>query len=328
MTGLIFNKNERAFVSDLNNLALMNKQAVRNDCDVVERSPQIMGVRVELGTVFFGQTVVNVIQQDLVISPSHASLDRWDLVVIDNAGTASIIEGTPAAIPQTPNYDPSLYVLLARIFIDDLSIVVPQSAIKDLRVINEGIGTFGKFVENGIVSLTNVIVNHNLNDTDVVVECIDSTNKVVLPSSITIDSDDQITVTFNPAFSGRIVVQGGAGSGGGGGSGGTLTIKEIDGVPTILNVDEIRVSNGTLTDLGGGDVSLNLDGRIGTYIHNQPTPSLTWTITHNLGEKFVQIQCFDGADTWVQPHNIVLDSSNQLTVTFLSSQIGTAVVKK
>lgn len=327
MSGLIFEKDQRAYVSDLNNLALMNKQAVRLDCNVVERSPAIMGVRIEIGSVFFGQVVVGVAQQDLVISASHASLDRWDLIVVNSSGIGSVITGTPAANPQTPNYDPSLYVVLARVFVDDLATQIFQSKIKDLRVINEGIGTFGKFVENGIISQTSVVIMHNLNDTEPIVQCIDATNKVIIPEFITIDSDDQITVSFNPAFSGRVVIQGGTGTGGGGG-GASLTVKEIGGSPSILNVDEIRVSNGTLTDLGGGDVSINLDGRIGTYIHNQPTPTLSWVVPHNLGEKYVQIQCFDGTDTWIQPHSIVLDNSNQCTITFLSSQTGTAIIKK
>ena len=328
MAGLTFTKNKRAYVSDLNNLALINRNAVRIGCEVIERSPQIMGIRVEVGTVFFGQTVVSVAEQDLNISASHASFDRWDLIVVSNTGIASVIEGTPEVEPHIPDYDPESYVVLARVFIDDLSIVVTTAKIYDIRCINEGIGTFGKYVETGIVSQTSIIINHNLNDTEPVVQCIDSTNTLVFPGSVDIDSDDQITVNFNPAFSGRIVIQGGAGSGGSGGGGASLTIKEQDGIPTVLNVDEIRVSNGTLTDLGSGDVSLDLTGRVGTYIHNQGTPGTVWTVNHNLGEQYVQVQVFDNLDEWVQPHSIVLDGANQLTITFLSSTAGKAIIKK
>lgn len=50
---------------------------------------------------------------------------------------------------------------------------------------------------------------------------------------------------------------GGALSGSGGGS---LTIKEIDGVPTVSNVNTIQVTNATLTDNGGGNVTLSIGG--------------------------------------------------------------------
>lgn len=40
------------------------------------------------------------------------------------------------------------------------------------------------------------------------------------------------------------------------GGGAALTIQEVDGTPTIANVDTIVVSNGTLTDDGGGQVTI------------------------------------------------------------------------
>jgi len=328
MAGLQFHKNERGYTADMNNLAFSHKNAVRSNCKVVPHAPSDMGVRVQAGTVFFGQNVVPVLQQDVVIDPSDPSFDRIDLAVIDNTGTLLIIKGDVASDPHTPDYDPDDYVVLARMFIDDLATQIPSSKITDIRIINEGIGTFGKYVEAGITAQTSQIVTHNLNDTEPVVVCIDSSNQYVFPESITIDSDDQITVTFSPAFSGKIIVQGGAGGGGGGGTGGTLTVKEQDGSPTVLNVDEIRVSNGTLTDLGGGDIALDLTARVGTYVHNQSTPGTVWTVNHNFGEKLVQVQCFDASDVWIQPHSITLDSANQCTITFLSSQSGNAVIKK
>lgn len=39
-------------------------------------------------------------------------------------------------------------------------------------------------------------------------------------------------------------------------AGATLTIQEVDGTPTVANVDTIVVSNGTLTDDGGGQVTI------------------------------------------------------------------------
>ena len=49
-------------------------------------------------------------------------------------------------------------------------------------------------------------------------------------------------------------------SGGGGGGTFNLTVEEQDGNPTVTNVNTIRVSNGTLTDEGGGIVSIVTGG--------------------------------------------------------------------
>ena len=54
-------------------------------------------------------------------------------------------------------------------------------------------------------------------------------------------------------FSGKTFVTPTSGGGGGGSS---LTVEEQDGVPSVSPVNTIRVSNGTLTDEGGGVVSI------------------------------------------------------------------------
>jgi hypothetical protein len=42
--------------------------------------------------------------------------------------------------------------------------------------------------------------------------------------------------------------------------GAALNVTEEDGAPTVNNVSQIRVTNGGLTNNGGGSVSLNLAG--------------------------------------------------------------------
>ena len=41
---------------------------------------------------------------------------------------------------------------------------------------------------------------------------------------------------------------------------GGLTVREVDGVPTVPQVKTIVVSNGTLTDNGGGVVTITTGG--------------------------------------------------------------------
>ncbi len=58
-------------------------------------------------------------------------------------------------------------------------------------------------------------------------------------------------------FSGKTFVTPTSGGGGGGSS---LTVEEQDGIPSVSPVNTIRVSNGTLTDEGGGVVSIITGG--------------------------------------------------------------------
>ena len=58
-------------------------------------------------------------------------------------------------------------------------------------------------------------------------------------------------------FTGKTAVTSTSGGGGGGSS---LTVEEQDGVPSVSPVNTIRVSNGTLTDEGGGVVSIVTGG--------------------------------------------------------------------
>lgn len=51
-------------------------------------------------------------------------------------------------------------------------------------------------------------------------------------------------------------------TGGGSGSNDFLTVKEVDGAPTVGSVLTIRVSNGTLTDDGGGQVTIDTSGGV------------------------------------------------------------------
>jgi hypothetical protein len=46
----------------------------------------------------------------------------------------------------------------------------------------------------------------------------------------------------------------------GGGGTGSITVEEVDGAPTVSDVTTIRVTNGTLTNDGGGQVTLNTGG--------------------------------------------------------------------
>jgi hypothetical protein len=97
-----------------------------------------------------------------------------------------------------------------------------------------------------------------------------------------------------------------------------LTVKELDGTPSVSNVLELRVTNGALTDLGGGVVALATggggSGSDAYYRHVQSVAADTWIIVHNL-EKRPAITVVDsGGDVWYG--NVHYDSDNQVTISF------------
>jgi hypothetical protein len=80
-----------------------------------------------------------------------------------------------------------------------------------------------------------------------------------------------------------------------GGGGGDITVREIDGTPNVTTVTEIRVPNGSLTDIGGGVVQLDftsytdeqaqdavgnilVDSSEINFTYNDGTPSITAVI--------------------------------------------------
>jgi hypothetical protein len=97
-----------------------------------------------------------------------------------------------------------------------------------------------------------------------------------------------------------------------------LAIKELDGAPAIYPLLELRVTNGTLTDLGGGVASLTTGGGGGGsdayYRHVQSVAAAVWTVVHNLG-KFPSVSVVDSTGTTVYG-NVHYDSTSQVTLSF------------
>jgi hypothetical protein len=97
-----------------------------------------------------------------------------------------------------------------------------------------------------------------------------------------------------------------------------LAIKELDGTPAIYPLLELRVTNGTLADLGGGVASLTTGGGGGGsdayYRHVQSVAAAVWTVIHNLG-KFPSVSVVDSTGTTVYG-TVHYDSTSQVTLSF------------
>ena len=62
------------------------------------------------------------------------------------------------------------------------------------------------------------------------------------------------------------------------------------------------------------------------HIHTQSTAATTWTVTHNFGEQFVNVDVYNASNQIVIPQSITATDGNTITVTFPTVTAGYAVV--
>ena len=208
---------ENVYSADLNNIAYANQNGVLTGCEVTVSTPLAMSVDASSGNVFFGNDEISVIETTgLALSSNTTGFTRLDLIVTNTTGTISVIEGTAAQIPTTPDYDPDDYIVLGRVKIPTGTTSISVNMIKDLRVLNvggaggSGSGSFGRHVEE-FTSQTSVTVTHNLADDEPIVQVYNGSNIKIEPDSVTIIDVNSLTVTFATATSGKIIIHGGNG---------------------------------------------------------------------------------------------------------------------
>lgn len=111
-----YSEGDTLFAADMDNLVVAaEKNGVLTGWTTVENGTPNMSVNVNLGTGFAGGTYNSTGgDTNVVITASHATLDRIDLIVVNNSGTFSAIAGTPAATPNPPDL-PDNSILLAMV---------------------------------------------------------------------------------------------------------------------------------------------------------------------------------------------------------------------
>jgi len=85
----------------------------------------------------------------------------------------------------------------------------------------------------------------------------------------------------------------------------------IGSAPSFYNTNmsgDISIWNNDVGYLVGTDVELE--------VHQQTTPSTTWTINHNYGTKYVLTQAFLDDDTLIHPSTVELVDENNVVLTF------------
>lgn len=72
------------------------------------------------------------------VGTAHATLPRYDLVVVDSTGVVSILAGTAASAPVFPTLDTSLYVLLAAVYVPAAVTTLSSANLVDKRMLLNG----------------------------------------------------------------------------------------------------------------------------------------------------------------------------------------------
>lgn len=107
---------------------------VVNGCAVTAQGSPDMTLAVASGTAKVGAAVVEVAAGNVTITTAHATNPRFDLVVVDNAGTKSVTAGTAAASPSFPAI-PANSVVLAAVYVPATDTAIQSNQIVDKRMI-------------------------------------------------------------------------------------------------------------------------------------------------------------------------------------------------
>ena len=212
-------KLSRLYSAQINSIAFGNENAVTSGCLVTQTPVASMDVNIASGSIFFGTTNVSVAGQSETINANATGNIRIDLIVIDNVGTTSVVQGTPNILPLTPDFNPETHIVLAMIEVRPGVTEIVSSDILDLRTLN--IGGAGGGSVSGAVGLqkythdftteTTITVNHNLSDDNPIVEVYDDSSppELIVPDNIIINNLNTLTVELSGSSSGTVVVHGG-----------------------------------------------------------------------------------------------------------------------
>lgn len=127
---------------------------VVSGCAVTAQGSPDLTLAVAAGTVRVGQTVVDVTAGNVTITTAHATLARFDLVVVDNAGAKSVTAGTAAAVPVLPAI-PASSVALAAVYVPANDTAIASNQITDKRMlVNNTVSTRRLNSQHALASTT------------------------------------------------------------------------------------------------------------------------------------------------------------------------------
>lgn len=176
-------------------------------------------------------------------------------------------------------------------------------------------------VSDTFTSVTSRVVTHNFGTKDVITTVYNDSDEQILPSSIVTTTINSVTVTFDNATSGRIVVA----------KGGHI----VQGLGTAADSNTLNGESGSyyldysnFTNIPSGIISGSQQIDSLTRYEQSITGNTQYTVTHNLNEDYPIVQVYDTDKLQVLPGIISASNSNTVFIQFDSNFTGKVVVKK
>jgi hypothetical protein len=245
---------EFPFANDFNAMAqaLEAGTQVESGCAVSDGGTDDLSLDVSAGSVVLDGTEASVGAQSVTLSGADADHDRYDLVVADGSGNASVVTGTASATPQAPSI-PDGTVLLAIVEVPAGASGVTEANVNDARVVLDGIAS------TAIAALANLAAGEQFSGYPL-------SNADVKNSSFTVNARNQLTGGGTVSLGGSITLDALADPVYGDGSDGSVT--DSGGSRSgVLCTTSYTLSGGTL-DVTGKTLcifaqdSIRIDGTI------------------------------------------------------------------
>lgn len=162
-------------------------------------------------------------------------------------------------------------------------------------------------VTDTFTNATSKVVTHNFNTRNILVSVYDNQYNQIIPQSVNVANLDTVTVTFNPATTGFVVV---------GKAGHIVSGSATDSTKLGGELPSYYLNYTNFTNIPSTSYRQTIEG------------SGPFTITHNLSEDFPVVQVYTAQREQVLPAKILSASSNAVVLEFSTYISGSVVVNK
>ena len=198
-------------------------------------------------------------------------------------------------------------------------------------------------LHNQYINADTWTITHTLNSKNWVVQCYDSEDNRIWPNDIKTISYAEVQLIFDHATNGTAcLVEGAAPSGA---TNDFLELQTSWAVNHALGLKNVIAQFDNLQFEKNVPLSVHLDAvsnltaewnslqtgysiSIATsYVHVEPTPTVTWTINHLLGSDAIVTQFYDDNDYLISPASVTLSSRDTCVATFGTAVSGYAILR-
>lgn len=105
---------------------------VASGCAVTASGSSLV-LTIQSGAVRFANAPVTVAGNTATVTTAHATDPRYDLVIVDGTGVASIVTGTAASSPAFPTFNSETQVVLAAVYVPAAATALTSANLVDKR---------------------------------------------------------------------------------------------------------------------------------------------------------------------------------------------------